>query len=85
MTPNASVLVQLRGREGESVRVRNVETGHPALTARWTEGPGEFSTLRIGLDKSKWDGQAMTSEVRVRMATPAGESLTIPVMVRIED
>jgi hypothetical protein len=85
LTANASVLVQLRGKDGETVRVKHVEAGHPGLTARWTEGPGESSTLRIGLDKTRWDGQGLTSEVRVRLAAPACETLTIPVTVRIDD
>lgn len=85
LTPSASVLVQLRGRDGETMRVERVETGHAALTSRWTEGPGPFATLRIGLDKSKWDGQGIASELRVRFATPAGETLIIPVTLRIDE
>ena len=48
-------------------------------------GPGSLTTLRIGLDKAKWDGQPVSTEVKIHFAEPAGEVTTIPVLIRLDD
>ena len=66
-----SVLVQLRGADAP-IQIERIEAGHPALTARWAPGPGSFATLRIGIDRSKWDGRELESEVKVWLVAPVG-------------
>jgi Protein of unknown function (DUF1573) len=78
-------LVQLRAADGTAVQVESIETSVPALTCRWAAGPNERATVRIGLDRSKWDGRPFAGEVRVKLAAPAGETVTIPVSVRADD
>jgi hypothetical protein len=85
LTPGGSVLVQLRGRDGEVIRIDRVESSNVALTTRDTAGPGTFATVRIRLDRAKWDSQAASAEVKVYLANPAGETVTIPVQIRAED
>jgi hypothetical protein len=80
-----SVLVQLRGREQMPVRIERVETDHPALTTRWAAGPGSFATVRIGIDKSKWDKQPFSATVTVHCLSPDGQTIAIPVSVRNDD
>jgi hypothetical protein len=41
--------------------------------------------VRVGLDRSKWRGEALAGEVRVRLREPAGEVVVIPVAVRAGD
>ena len=88
--PNRATLVAggsavLQLRAAEPVQVAEVAASVPALNCRWAAGPGEFATVRIGLERKQWDGKPFTAEVRVRFAAPAGETLVIPVSVRAED
>jgi hypothetical protein len=76
LVAGASALVQLRDATGRAVQIESVEPSHPALTCRWAAGPGNFATLRIGLDRSKWAGGDLSAEVRVK---GNGQTLTIPV------
>ncbi len=84
LVAGGSALVQLRA-DGEPVRVESVEGSVPALACRWAAGPGDRATVRVGLDRAKWDGRPLAGEVRVRLAAPAGETVIIPVSVRSED
>jgi len=85
LVAGGSAIVQLRAADGTAVRVDTMEVGVPALSCRWAAGPGDRATVRIGLDRAKWDGHPFTSEVRLRLSAPAGESIVIPVAVRAED
>ncbi len=85
LTPDASVLVQIRGRESEPIRIEAIESSHRAVATRWAPGPGSFATIRVSLDRSQWDNAAGTGELRVRLASPPGESLVVPVLIRTED
>jgi hypothetical protein len=84
LVAGGSATAQLRA-ESEAVLVESVETSSPALTCRWAAGPSDRSTVRIGLDRSKWDGRPFNGEVRVRIKTPADETITIPVSIRNDD
>jgi hypothetical protein len=85
LVAGGSALVQLRDADGQPVQVEAIEAGAPALTTRWAAGPGNVTTVRVGLDRSKWRGEKLTGEVRVRLREPAGEVVVIPVAVRPDD
>lgn len=85
VTPSGSTLVQLRGPEGETVAIESWQCDQPAIAIRTAPGPGSFATMRISLDKSRWDGRPFTTEVRVRFASPKSNAVTIPVSVRAEE
>lgn len=85
VTPSGSVLVQIRSADHEPVKIGELKAEHPALTTRWASGPGAFATIRIGLDKSKWDGQPIASEVTATLSGARGEVVRIPVSVRAEE
>jgi hypothetical protein len=85
LTPGGSVLIQLRGRDGEAIRIDHVGSSTAMFAVRDTAGPGNFATVRIRLDRAKWDGQTASAEVKVYLASPAGETVTIPVQIRAED
>src|SRR5439155_23713792 len=78
-------VVQLRAVDGTAVQVEAIEARVPALTCRWAAGPGDRATVRISLDRSKWDGRPFASDVRVRLTAPAGETVVIPLSVRAEE
>lgn len=84
VTPGASVLIQIRTATNESVMLGELTARHPALTTRWAPGPGSVATIRVGLDKSRWDGQPFTSEVTATMSGAGGEKVRIPVNVRVD-
>ncbi|MFO0810986.1 MAG: DUF1573 domain-containing protein [Gemmataceae bacterium] len=77
----ASILLQLRDADGKPVVVERVEPGHAAVTSRWASGPSVFSTLRLGVDRTKWTGGSWSGDVRVILREPAGQVVTIPVAV----
>jgi hypothetical protein len=83
LVAGSSAVVQLRA--DDPLQVDSVEVSIPALTCRWASGPGERTTVRIGLDRAKWDGNPFNAEVRVHIKAPAGESVLIPVSVRSDD
>jgi Protein of unknown function (DUF1573) len=82
LVAGGSALVQLRDADGRPVNVESAEASHRALTCRWTAGPGALATLRVGLDRGRWDGGELTGEVRV---SANGQALVIPVAVRARD
>jgi hypothetical protein len=82
LVAGGSAVVQLRDADGRPVAVEKAEPGHPALTCRWTAGPGNLATLRVGLDRGKWDGGDLTADVRV---TANGQTTVIPVAVRAKE
>jgi hypothetical protein len=83
LVAGGSAVVQLRG--DEPVQVAEAVGSVPALTCRWAAGPGDRATVRIGLDRARWDGKPFTAEVRVRIKSSASETIVIPVSVRAED
>ena len=85
LVAGGSAVVQLRAASGEPVLVETVEASVPTLTCRWAAGPGDRATLRIGLDRTKWDGKPFTGDVRVRLRAPAAEPVVITASVRAEE
>jgi hypothetical protein len=85
VAPGGSVLIQLRGHDCETIRINRVESSNVALMTRDSAGPGNFATVRIRLDGAKWDGQSVSAEVKVYLANPVGETVTIPVQIRAEN
>jgi hypothetical protein len=85
ITPNGSVLVQLRGTDGEPVWIERIDSNNTALTTRWAPGPGSFATLRIGIDKAIWDGRPFAAQVTVQCSQPKEKTITIPVTVQSEE
>jgi hypothetical protein len=83
LVAGGSAVVQLRDADGKPVQVEAIDSGLPALTTRWAVGPGNVTTVRVGLDRSKWRGEALAGELRVRLREPVGEVVVIPVAVRV--
>lgn len=71
----ASALVQLRDAEGQAVEVEAIDVDGP-LTCRWAAGPGHFATVRIG---PKATAGTPAGTVRVKLKSPAGQTVVIPV------
>jgi hypothetical protein len=82
LVAGGSAVVQLRAADGQPVQIEAIEASLPALTTRWAAGPGNNATVRVGLDRSKWHGEPLTGEVRVRVK---GETIAIPVSVQAGD
>jgi hypothetical protein len=85
LVAGGSAIVQLHPAASELVKIASAEPSVPALTCRWALGPGSAATIRIGLDRRKWDGKPLTAEIRVRLAAPANETMIIPVSVRADE
>ena len=83
LVAGGSAVVQLWA--DEPVQVAAIDSSATALTCRWAAGPGDWATVRIGLDRGKWDGKPFKAEVRVRLKSPSGETVVIPVSARADD
>jgi hypothetical protein len=77
--PGPSRIVLLRSGDGEPVVAERVECDGPALSCTWAAGPGALTTLRIAVDPARLDGPEWHGAVRVRLARPAGQTVTVPV------
>jgi hypothetical protein len=77
--PLPSTLVRLRGPDDETIQIDHVETDHPAIRCTWAAGPNNMATIKIAFDRSKIDGDIVQSAVRVYVAKPGPQLLTIPV------
>lgn len=71
--------VRLRHRDGAAVTVESVTADHPALKCECVAGPDGAPVLRITVDRRRMDGPDLECAVRIQIATPVRETVTIPV------
>ena len=79
--PVASTLVRLRPAEGQKMAIAAVEADDPGVTCTWAAGPGSGATLRVVVDVRRLADRDGPRTVRVRLAEPPNEVLTIPVTI----
>jgi hypothetical protein len=80
ITGAGSQLVRLRATGDKAVRIEKADADHPGIKCTWATGPGNDATLRI----STTSPHAGIVSVRVQLAQPAGEVVTVPVVLRKE-
>jgi hypothetical protein len=78
----ASCLVRLHSWGAGAVRINKVETGDPALTCKWAEGPGQDATLRIQLDPAAWTGGELEATALIHLEGYGEEIVRLPIHVR---
>lgn len=74
-----SRIVLLQTPDDREARIDRAEADDPAIECRWAAGPGPRSTLRVHVDRTRMNGTALRGSVRVYLASPAGQSVVIPV------
>lgn len=80
--PLPSLIVLLRDAEEQAVVVEDVTADDPAVVCRWAQGPGAMATLKIQVNEAERRGRDhIESLIHVRVKTPAGAALTVPVEV----
>jgi hypothetical protein len=72
-------IVLLSAAGDGTVRIAGVESDHPAIRCTFAPGPGPRATLRIQVEKEKLAGQTSQGQLRVHLAEPAGQTVTVPV------
>jgi hypothetical protein len=77
--PLPSTLVRLHGPEDETIQIERVEADHPAIHCTWATGPNNMATVKIALDRSKFDDGVVQSAVHIFITKPSVQTLTIPV------
>lgn len=82
VTGAGSQLVRLRSTVDKVVRIERADCDDSAIRCTWAAGPGDDATLRISMDPAKMTSATVT--VRVHLASPAGNVMTIPVVLRCE-
>lgn len=80
----ASRLILLSAGEGQSLEIDRIESDRDAITTRFAKGPGERVTLRIQVDRTRLNGEALQGTVRVHCRQPEGAVLAIPVATSID-
>lgn len=77
--PLPARVVLLRGPEGQEVEVDRVECDNAAVRCSRAKGPGNMATLRVKVDRGAVPADGLHTVLRVTLARPAGQALTIPV------
>jgi hypothetical protein len=72
-------VVLLGAADEEAVEVLRVEADHPAIQCTFARGPGARATLRVKIDQSRVVGDVLQGCVRVYLARPAEQVVTVPV------
>ena len=75
-----SQLVRLRAAGDKTVRIQKAEADQPLVNCTWAAGPGNDATLKIRAASP----HAAVLNVRVQLAQPAGEIVSVPVVLRKE-
>ncbi|OWK44294.1 DUF1573 domain-containing protein [Fimbriiglobus ruber] len=76
----ASTLAHVRIPGGGLVRVERVECANPAVSARWSQDAGPVATVRFVVTADKVAPQGGRADVRMILATPPGEVVTVPLV-----
>jgi hypothetical protein len=77
--PVPARVILLRAAGDQEVDVEAVECDDPAVRCTRAKGPGNMCTLRLQIDRSRLAADGLNTLLRVRLARPAGETVTIPV------
>jgi hypothetical protein len=75
-----SVLVRIASRDGAPLAVEKIDGGDAGLTCAWSKGP-DAVTVRVTVDRTQFTRAGVQSSIRL---TAGGESIAIPIVVRIE-
>jgi hypothetical protein len=79
--PIPSKIVLIRAADGGSVEIERTTPSDPAIGCTWARGPGSNATLRVTVDRARLQGGGLRGNVKVNFATPAMDTVTIPVTV----
>jgi hypothetical protein len=79
--PVGAALVRLRAADGRTVVVKAATADDPGITCTWAAGPGPAATVKVRVDARCLAARGEPRTVRVVLAEPAGEVVTIPVSV----
>jgi hypothetical protein len=71
--------IVLRDTLDELVRIDSITADSPALHCRWASGPGNSSTLRVQVDRSRFEGDSLESHITIKLLSPRSEPLVIPI------
>jgi Protein of unknown function (DUF1573) len=74
-------LVRVADRFDRAVQVQNVQAGDPAVACTWAAGPHHQATVKLQIDPARWNGETVQTEVRVEIASPEHQVITIPVRI----
>jgi hypothetical protein len=75
--------VRLTDQNGTPVVIEQVSADDPALVCEATSGADNQPGLKIRLERGRLRGDGLDSTVRVRLRSPAGETVLIPVLATV--
>jgi hypothetical protein len=71
----ASAVVVLRNPDGQAIQIQAAESDHAGVKLAWSKNSSTTATVRMTIPA----GTTGPAEVRVKMTSPAGAAITIPV------
>jgi Protein of unknown function (DUF1573) len=80
----ATALIRLRDAAESKTAVESVEADVDGVTAKWADGPGMQTTLRVSVDRNRVGGYRQAI-VTVRLKSPRAETVIIPVSWTVPD
>jgi hypothetical protein len=75
--------VRLADRGGAAVVIERVSADDPALVCEAATGADNQPGLKIQVERGRLRGDGLDSTVRVRLSSPAGETVLIPVLCTV--
>jgi Protein of unknown function (DUF1573) len=77
--PLPTPTIVLRDTLEEPVRIDSIAADSQALDCRWASGPGNSATIRVHVDRSRFAGDSLDSQITITLASPRSEPLVIPI------
>jgi hypothetical protein len=74
-------LVLVRDRDGQPVVIDHVDADDPAVSCRWSQGPGGPAAVKVRVDPARLAGGDWRSAIHIHVSKPVAATLTVPVAV----
>lgn len=80
--PITAALVRFHYGGGHKLIIDSATADDPGIACTWASGPGPIATVKVRVDSRRLTNRDGPYSVRVQLAEPAGEVVTIPVLVQ---
>jgi hypothetical protein len=77
-----SRLLRVQDSQGQDVVIAGVTADHPAVVCQWARGPGPAATVKVNIDRRRFQGPALEATVQIRISQPVPQTLTVPVRIQ---
>jgi hypothetical protein len=82
--PVPARVVLIRDRDEQKVEVDRIVADDPALVCSRAAGPNNLVTVKISADRSRIQGNSLTSAIHIYLSKPVPETVTVPVKCNLQ-